>query len=87
MRKYDGKRGILGTEKVHATLTYKQNIMRVPVRIFEIFRGKYLVQKDILEKSTPGLEIFENTWRGRQGEDFIFLNCSHAKRAKLLLPT
>jgi hypothetical protein len=55
--KYNGKKGVLGTEKMHATLTYKQNIMRVPVKIYNIFKNRYQLQKEYLEKSVPGLEI------------------------------
>jgi hypothetical protein len=87
VKEYDGKRGVLGTEKVHATLTYKQNIMRVPVRIYEIFKGKYLLRKEMLERTVVGLEISENYWKSRKGEAYVFLNCSHSKRDKLLLPT
>jgi hypothetical protein len=42
---------------MHATLTYKQNIMRVPVKIYNIFKNRYQLQKEYLEKSVPGLEI------------------------------
>jgi hypothetical protein len=41
---------------MHATLTYKQNIMRVPVKIYNIFKNRYQLQKEYLEKSVPGLE-------------------------------
>jgi hypothetical protein len=46
--KYSGKKKILGTEKVHATLTYKQNVIRIPQKIFNIFKTKYELQKDML---------------------------------------
>lgn len=45
IREYDGKRKILGTEKLHATVTYRQSIMRLPIEIFNIFRSKFLYEK------------------------------------------
>jgi hypothetical protein len=80
---------ILGSEKMHAFMVYKQNIVRIKSSIFsKCFKARFENLKDqVLCIRIRTLHITDHSeWTSKDGIRFVYLDCSGPRRDLLLKP-